>query len=82
MKLHLYLQALLPMDELCLLENEFEKKQGKSAVTKILNLPLVLTRSSLTLPYLDHSDCGVLTISITYSQQDQMELQGLIGKGK
>lgn len=61
------LQALLPMDELCLMELEFDKNQQNSAISKVLELPLALVPSSVTAPFQQCSSLGVLRLSITYS---------------
>lgn len=63
----IFLQALLPMDELCLMELEFEKNQQNSAISKVLELPLALVPSSVTAPFQQYSSLGVLRVSITYS---------------
>lgn len=55
------------MDELCLMELEFDKNPHKTAVTKVLELPLALVPSSVTAPYQQHRNVGVLRVSVTYS---------------
>uniref|UniRef100_A0A1B6ME70 C2CD3 N-terminal C2 domain-containing protein n=3 Tax=Graphocephala atropunctata TaxID=36148 RepID=A0A1B6ME70_9HEMI len=64
---HMVAMALLPMDELCLMELEFDKKQTKSSVIKVLELPLALVPSSVTAPYQQYRSLGVLRVSVTYS---------------
>lgn len=55
------------MDELCLMELEFDKNRQNSAISKVLELPLALVPSSVTAPFQQYSSLGVLRLSITYS---------------
>lgn len=55
------------MDELCLMELEFDKNQQNSAISKVLELPLALVPSSVTAPFQQYSSLGVIRLSITYS---------------
>uniref|UniRef100_A0A1B6G7Z4 C2 domain-containing protein n=1 Tax=Cuerna arida TaxID=1464854 RepID=A0A1B6G7Z4_9HEMI len=74
---HMVAMALLPMDELCLMELEFDKKPQKSAVIKVLELPLALVPSSVTAPYQQYRNLGTLRVSVTYSNV----ISGEEGKG-
>lgn len=75
-------QALLPMDELCLMELEFDKNPSKTGVTKVLELPLALVPSSVTAPYQQLRNVGVLRISVTYSNLIHQSSDTFTGKHK
>ncbi|XP_054267858.1 uncharacterized protein LOC128989820 isoform X1 [Macrosteles quadrilineatus] len=63
---HMVAMALLPMDDLCLMELEFDERQQEIAITKVLELPLALVPSSVTSPY-QKCPSGTLRVSVTYS---------------